>query len=53
VRVIYSHCRKKRKLRKGNLNDKELEIEKFIRETNKKKLQTFRKYQQGTENLIP
>jgi hypothetical protein len=53
VRVIYNHCRKKRKLRKENLNDKKLEIEKFIRKTNEKELQTFREYQQGTEDLIP
>jgi hypothetical protein len=53
VRTIYSYCREKRKLREGDLNDEELENEKFIREMNRKKLQTFRKYQQGTEDLIP
>jgi len=40
-------------LREGNLNDEELENEKFIREMNEKELQTFRDYQQGTEDLIP
>jgi hypothetical protein len=44
VRIIYNHCRKKRELRKGDLNDKKLEIKKFIRETNEKELQIFKKY---------
>jgi len=40
-------------LRERDLNDKKLEDEKFIREMNKKKLQTFREYQQGIKDLIP
>ena len=53
VRAICGHCREERELREGNLNDEELENEKFIREMNEKELQTFRDYQQGTEDLIP
>jgi len=48
VRVICGHCREERESKEGDLND-----EKLIRETNEKELQTFREYQQGTEDLIP
>ena len=47
------HCREERELREGDLNNEELENEKFIREMNEKELQMFREYQQGTEDLIP
>jgi hypothetical protein len=53
VRAICGHCCEERELREGDLNDEELENEKFIRELNKKELQRFREYQQGTEDLIP
>ena len=53
VRAICGHYREERELKEGNLNDEELKIEKLIRETNEKELQTFREYQQGTEDLIP
>ena len=53
VRAIYGHCREERELEEGDLNDGELKIEKLIRELNEKELQTFREYQQGTEDLIP
>ena len=33
--------------------DEELEDEEFERELNEKELQSFSKYQQGTEDLIP
>jgi hypothetical protein len=53
VQAICGHCREERELREGDLNDEELEDEKFIREMNEKELQTFREYQHGTEDLIP
>ena len=53
VRAICGRCREERELKEGDLNDEELKIEKLIRETNEKELQTFREYQQGTEDLIP
>jgi hypothetical protein len=53
VRAICGHCREGLELRGGDLNDEELENEKFIREMNEKELQTFREYRQGTEDLIP
>jgi hypothetical protein len=52
VRAICGHCREERELGERELNDEELEDEKFIREMNEK-LQTFKDYQQGTEDLIP
>jgi hypothetical protein len=51
--VASGHCREERELREGDLNDEELENEKFIREMNEKELQMFREYQQGTEDSIP
>jgi hypothetical protein len=54
VTWVSTHSRiEERELREGDLNDEELEHEKFIREMNEKELRTFRKYQQGTEDLIP
>jgi hypothetical protein len=53
VRAICGHYREEPKLKEGDLNDEELRVEKLIRETNEKELQTFREYQQGTEDLIP
>lgn len=53
VRAIRGHCREERELGEKELNDEESEDKKFIREINEKKLQTFKKYQQGTEDLIP
>jgi len=53
VRAMCGHYREERDLKEGDLNDEELEIEKLRRETNKKELQTFMEYQQGTEDLIP
>jgi hypothetical protein len=53
VQAICGHYREERELREGDLNNKELEDEKFIREMNEKELQTFREYQHGTEDLIP
>ena len=50
VLAICGHYREERELGERELNDEELEDEKFIRE---KELQTFEKYQQGTEDLIP
>ena len=50
---LCSHCREERELKEGDLNNEELKIEKLIRETNEKELQTFIEYQQGTEDLIP
>jgi hypothetical protein len=52
VRAICGHCLEERE-RKGDFNDEELEEETFIREITEKELQTFREYQQGTEDLIP
>jgi hypothetical protein len=52
VRAICGHCRQERELKEGDLNDEELSVEKLILETNEG-LQTFREYQQGTEDLIP
>ena len=53
MRAICGHCREERELKEGGLNDEELSFEKLIRGTNEKELQTFREYQQGTEDLIP
>ena len=53
VRAICGHCCRECGLREGDLNNEELEDEKLIREMNEKELQTFREYQQGTEDLIP
>ena len=53
VRAICGHCREEAELKEGDLNDEELENEKFIREIYEKELQTFMGYQQGTEDLIP
>jgi len=39
-------------LKKKGLNNEELRVEKLICEMNEKKLQTFEKYQQETEDLI-
>jgi hypothetical protein len=39
-------------LRERDLNDGELEYEKFIRGVNEKELQIFRDYQRGIEDLI-
>lgn len=50
---LCGHYREKRELEEGNLNDKESEFEKRLRELNEKELQTFKEYQQGTEDLIP
>lgn len=44
VRAICGYYREERKLKEGDLNDEELSIEKLIRETNEKELQTFREY---------
>jgi hypothetical protein len=52
VQAICGYCREEHKLREEDLNDEELEDTKFICELNEKELQTFRKYQQGTEDLI-
>jgi hypothetical protein len=53
VRAICDHCREERELKKRDLNDKELSVKKQLRrETNEKELQTFREYQQGTDDLI-
>jgi hypothetical protein len=52
VRAICGHCREERELKEGDLNDEELKIEKLIRETNEKELQTFMEYQQGTEVMM-
>jgi hypothetical protein len=49
VRAKYGHYLE---LRDGDLNDEELEDEKFRRELNEE-LQKFREYQRGTEDLIP
>lgn len=40
-------------LKEGDLTEEELKVEQLKRELNEKELQTFRKYQQGTEDLIP
>ena len=53
VRAICGHCLEEAELKEGDLNDEELENEKFIREINEKGLQKFMEYQQGTEDLIP
>ncbi|RDL36559.1 Uncharacterized protein BP5553_05911 [Venustampulla echinocandica] len=53
VRAICGHRREERELKEGDLNDKELEFEKLIREMNEKELQTFMEYQQETEDLFP
>ncbi|KAF4637558.1 hypothetical protein G7Y89_g540 [Cudoniella acicularis] len=52
VRAICGHYREGREL-KGDMNDKELEDQKFLCEMNERELKTFRSYQQGTEDLIP
>jgi hypothetical protein len=51
--VASGHYCEERELREGDLNDEELENEKFIREMNEKELQMFREYHQGTEDSIP
>jgi hypothetical protein len=44
VRAICGHYREECELKEGDLNDEELRVEKLIRETNEKELQTFREY---------
>jgi hypothetical protein len=44
VRAICGYYYKERKLKEGDLNNKELKIKKLIRKTNKKELQIFREY---------
>jgi hypothetical protein len=53
VRAICSHYHEERELKEGDLNNDGSRVEKLIRETNEKELQTFKEYQQGTEDLIP
>jgi len=38
VQAIYSYCREERKLKEGDLNNKELKIKKLTYKTNKKEL---------------
>jgi len=52
VQAICNHSCEKHELKKRGLNNEELRVEKLICEMNEKKLQTFEKYQQGTEDLI-
>ena len=49
---VQAKCGHYLELKDEDLNDEELEDEQFKRELNKE-LQSFRKYQQGTEDLIP
>jgi hypothetical protein len=39
--------------KEGELNDEKLDELNFIREYNKRKMEAFTKYQQGTEDLAP
>ena len=52
MRAICGHYREERELREGDLNDEELEHEKFICEMDEKELRTFREDQQRTEGLL-
>ena len=42
VRAICGYCREERELKKGDLNDEELSVEKLRRETNEEELQSCR-----------
>lgn len=53
VRAICGHSREEPELKEGDLNDEGLEFEKLMDEMNENELQTFKEYQQGTEDLIP
>lgn len=54
VRATWGYYPKKLQLKEGDLNDEELRMENlWIRESDEAELQTFREYQQGTEDLIP
>jgi hypothetical protein len=53
VRAIHGHCLEESELKEEDMDDEELENETFIREINERELQSFMKYQQGTEDLIP
>jgi len=53
LRAIHGHCLEESELNEEDMDDEELENEMFIRQTNERALQSFKKYQQGTEDLIP
>jgi hypothetical protein len=53
VLAICGDCREEVELREGELVGERLEHAKFIREHNKRQMEVFTKYQQGTEDLIP
>ena len=50
---VQAKCGHHLELKDGDLNDEDLEDEQFKCELNGRELQSFRKYQQGTEDLIP
>jgi hypothetical protein len=52
VEAICGDCRDEPKL-SGDPNDEELQNAKFIRELNERELTAFKKFQEGTEDLIP
>jgi hypothetical protein len=49
VRALCGHYREEREPQVENLNDEELEDERYVREQNERELQAFRRYQQGIE----
>ncbi|KAG4434178.1 hypothetical protein IFR05_010336 [Cadophora sp. M221] len=53
LRAIPGHGLEESELKEEDMDDEEQENEMFIRQTNERELQSFMKYQQGTEDLIP
>jgi hypothetical protein len=48
VKAFCGHSREERESKAGDLNDEELEDERFLRKENKRELQAFKKWQHGT-----